>query len=452
MAGIGFALQKLLASKSITKKFYAFVIATFISSGPWLFSMLSMITINLFSSLFVKYNILLSFRVTIIYIYALSIVSSGAVQYLLTKYLADQHYIKKWDNFYPALFSALLIQTLISVFFVPIWLYLLEGAILYYKIITILLFVIICYIWLMMDFLSATKNYLTIVYSFIAGCIISILLTIAGAFLMKNELAIISGFAIGQLTLFLLLFFFAGKQFPFKLTMCKEFLSYFKLFPVYLFIGGAYNLGLWADKISYWIFKGHTIVFNFRVYENYDFMIFFSYLSIIPALSVFLLKSETSFFISYQKFYRSFGKVTLGEMQSNFYGMKKELYRGLLLLGIVQAFTASIFYLFSIYNPFFKSYSYLSLPLILACSFQVLFLFSLVYLMYFNFIKEALFVSLLFLFLNFFLNMNTVIPFAIPEGYGYMISASVSFLFSLVLIYFNLNDLIFRLVRNQILT
>jgi polysaccharide biosynthesis protein PelG len=450
MAGIGFALQKLLSSKSITKKFYAFVIATFISSGPWLFSMFSMIVINFFSSLFIQFNILLSFRVTIIYIYALSIISSGAVQYLLTKYLADQHYIKKWINFYPALFTGLIIQFLISMIFVPLWFYLLKDSDLIYKVCTIFLFIVVSYIWLMMDFLSATKNYLAIVYSFLIGSFISILLTITGAFVIKNEIAILTGFSLGQLILFALLFLFAGKEFPFKLKINFDFLSYFRKYPVYLIIGAAYNTGLWTDKILSWIYRGHTIIYNYRISESYDFMIFLSYLSIIPALSVFLLKSETSFFVAYHKFYKTFGFVTLSEMEINYSNMKNELYRGLVTLGIVQFLTAAFFYSFTRFSGLFENYISLSLPLSSACSFQVLFLFGLVYLMYFNFIKQALTVSMLFLVMNFILNTGYVTPMYIPEGYGYLISAGFSFILTVILLIINIKSIIFNIVRSQI--
>lgn len=450
MAGIGFALQKLLESKSLSKKLYAFLLATFISSGPWLFSMISLIVINIFSSIFINVETMLPFRVTIIYVYAISIITSGPVQYLLTKYLADQHYMRKWSNFYPALFTAFILQGSVCICFIPLWLYLLSGANVLFKIAAILLYFIITFIWLMMDFLSASKRYLAIVYSFLIGSIISIVFTVLFLIILKESSYILTGFLIGQLLIFLLLFFFAGRQFPFKIYIKKEFLSYFKEHSMYLIIGGAYNLGLWSDKIIMWIFRGERIVFNYRIFDPYDFMIFISYLSMIPSLAYFLLKSETSFFIKYHTFYRSINKATLYAIEENYKDMKKDMYSSLIKLSLIQLVSMFLFLIISNTFEIFKISRIYSIPLILASSFQVLFLFVLIYMMYFNLIKEATFSCIIFLFLNIFLNLFQII-YPVLIGYGYFISTFFSFLFSLVALVHNIKDLIFHIFREQVI-
>lgn len=452
MAGIGFALQKLLTSKSLAKRFYAFIIATFISSGPWLFSMISLILINLFSSIFIKFDILLLFRATVIYVYALSIVSSGPVQYLLTKYLADQYYIKKFENFYPALLTSFIIQFIISCPFILLWYILLKGAPHEYIIGTFIFYLIISYIWLMMDFLSASKQYLTIVYSFFIGSAISVILALIGAFIIKNTVFILYGFTFGQLIILLSLFLFAGKNFKFKLKINFEFLNYFKKYPLYLIIGCAYNLGLWTDKILIWLFKGKKIIYNLLVYEPYDFMIFFSYLSIIPALAVFLMKSETSFYLRYHRFYRTLTYVKYSEIENNFNKMKKEVYRGILILLLVQIISAMVFYFIANNMPLFKFCSWLSLPLIFASSFQVMFLFTLVYLMYFDFIIEAAIVSVLFASLNFVLTLFqllNVIDF-LSMGYSYFISTLTVFIITILILIIKFRMLIYQIFKKQI--
>lgn len=450
MAGIGFALQKLLESKSLAKKFYAFLLATFISSGPWLFSMISLIFINIFSSIFIKVETMIPFRVTIIYVYAISIITSGPVQYLLTKYLADQHYIKKWSNFYPALFTAFIIQGVVSLIFIPLWLYLLSGADIIFKIVTILLYIVITYIWLMMDFLSASKRYLAIVYSFLIGSFLSVSLTILFMVIGKSSSIIISGFFLGQLFILFMLFFFAGRQFPFRMYINKEFLGYFKIYPMYLFIGGAYNLGLWSDKIIMWIVKGERIVFNYRIFDPYDFMIFIAYLSMIPALAFFLLKSETSFFVRYHTFYKSINKERLYVIEENFRRMRFDMYKAIFILSLIQFFSLIIFLVIVNSFDFFKFCSQYSVPLILASSFQVLFLFVLIYMMYFNLIIEATISSFMFFFLNVFLNLFQFIYPIITIGYGYFIATFFSFLFSLVILIYKIKDLIFNVFREQV--
>ena len=451
MAGIGFALQKLLSSKSLSKKIYAFIIATFISSGPWLFSMFSLLLVNIFSSIFFTSDIFLSFRVSVIYVYAFSIICSGPIQYLLTKYLADQHYVDNWHKFYPGLFTAILLQVAVLTPVIPLWIFLLQGASVIFILGVLFLFFTIIFIWLMMDFLSASKRYISIVMAFFIGSGISFGFTMMSAIIFRNENLIIWGFTSGQIVLFLLLFFFAGRQFPFRLYIDRDFLQYLKKYPEFLIIGGAYNAGLWIDKIIFWVFKGRRIVFNYFVYDPYDFMIFIAYLSIIPALALFLLKSETSFFISYHKFYKSVTKSTLGEIEQNYIVMKRDVYKGLLSLIIVQFSSAAVFYFLTQIFPIFTFCRHLSFQLLGASSFQILFLFSLVYLMYFDLRPEAIICCCTFFSLNIILNIYSMINPAFQIGFGYLTATFVSFCLTVFFLRYRLEDIVYQIFRKQII-
>lgn len=176
MAGIGFQLQKLIEDESFLKKAKAYIYASIITSGPWILSIICLGLIGLLSGKFVTGGKFYIVSITIVYTFAFSLIFTGPVQFVLTRYLADKEYLKQKDEMLSALFTALIISLLISLLLAVPWYYLSEGT-LVYKLTGILLFVTVCVIWTMMDFLSCSKNYTGIISAFFIGSIISLVLS-----------------------------------------------------------------------------------------------------------------------------------------------------------------------------------------------------------------------------------------------------------------------------------
>lgn len=176
MAGIGFQLHKLIEDESFIKKAKAYIFASIITSGPWILSIICLGFIGFLSGKFMTDGKFSTISITIVYTFAFSLILTGPVQFILTRYLADKEFLKQKEKMLSALISALFISLIISLSVSIPWYVYSEGTI-QYKIISIMLFVIICSIWTMMDFLSCSKNYTNIITAFFLGSLASLVLS-----------------------------------------------------------------------------------------------------------------------------------------------------------------------------------------------------------------------------------------------------------------------------------
>ena len=77
MAGIGFRLKLLLEEGTTKSQLQALVYSAIIATGPWLISVLCIGSITLITPKSLGLQAVESFRVTVVYAYALSIITVG---------------------------------------------------------------------------------------------------------------------------------------------------------------------------------------------------------------------------------------------------------------------------------------------------------------------------------------------------------------------------------------
>ena len=92
MAGIGFELRRLTQRDDLMGVVQGYLHSALVSSGPWLFTVLSIAAINMFSGSWASLSELADFRIAIIYSFSFSLVLTGPVMLVATRYLADQIY------------------------------------------------------------------------------------------------------------------------------------------------------------------------------------------------------------------------------------------------------------------------------------------------------------------------------------------------------------------------
>lgn len=156
-----------------------------------------------------------------------------------------------------------------------------------------------------MVFLSAAKKYTFIVFSFLLGGIVSIIL---GKILGEQYelIGYVGGFCIGEVFIAVLLSCllfveFNGNDFP-----SLEIIEYFDDYKSLSLIGLFYYLGTWVDKFVVWFSPwGENITGLFYTSKYYDTSIFLSYLTIVPSLAYFLVQVETQFYKKYTLYYQS---------------------------------------------------------------------------------------------------------------------------------------------------
>ena len=114
MAGIGFELRRLLSDDSYTSLLKGFLYSTVISAGPRLMSVITLAFLGVFSVSFLGFEERQTFSSTVVYIYAGSLVGTGLLQIVITRYLADHLYQGRQQILSQAFLPAIIVTTSIQ--------------------------------------------------------------------------------------------------------------------------------------------------------------------------------------------------------------------------------------------------------------------------------------------------------------------------------------------------
>ncbi|MBN2401359.1 MAG: exopolysaccharide Pel transporter PelG [Spirochaetes bacterium] len=451
MAGIGFQLHKLIEDESFFNKAKAYIFASIITSGPWILSIICLALLGALSGKFLQGERFTVISITIVYTFAFSLILTGPLQFTLTRYLADKEYLKQKEKMLSALITALIISTIVALTASVWWYYYIEHTLLY-KIISVSLFTIICAIWTMMDFLSCLKNYGKIIISFFFGTLVSIIAASVLGNFFRIEGAL-GGYTLGQLFIFSMLLFYIMREFKFNGIINPEFLRYFRLVPFIFFTGLFYNLGLWTDKLFGWIFYGENVFSNFRSFSAYDTPVFIAYLCIIPSLAYFLIQSETRFYIAYRNFFDSISQEDLHTILNYKEQLTSTLKSSLAKLFIIQFIASLLGFIFSEIIAEWSGItggSVLTLRILFfAAGMQVMFLYIIIFLMYFDLSRISFYVVLMFFILNLCFNFYSYINPILPMGTAYLLAIGLTSLTGFILLLYSVSDIEYSIFMRQ---
>jgi uncharacterized membrane protein len=335
MAGIGFELRRLIRKNTIFGELEGYLYATVISSGPWVLSVLCLAGLGIYYSQQVHHPQHLLFRVALVYCYAFSLIVTGPIQMVTTRYLADCYYVENEKITVPC-FVCSLGLTLIVQTASGLWLLRFFEASLAFKLMTLLLYLTISSIWIGMVFLSAAKGYRAIVGAFFIGTAISLTASIFLGDRMGIE-GLMAGYLLGQIVILLLLVLRLLVEFEPLGTVDWRLLKAFKTYWTLGLTGLFLNAGVWIDKmIFWWSHEGEVIsgmVMSYRLYETCTFL---AYLSVVPSMGYFLIKIETDFYESYREFFQAISRkkayAPINQIKNNMGRALSEGARGVLII------------------------------------------------------------------------------------------------------------------------
>lgn len=303
MAGIGFELRDILQRQSFGAVLRAYGYAGLVSSGPWVLSILSVMAVGILGLGVVSESAIRNFLVSVTYLMASSLIASGCLQFMFTRFVADRIFEKQTacigSNILGALTLTLLVTgslgaTLVFSFF--------AGSFVY-KMLMLAGFVLLCQSWIVVVLLSGLKNYRAVLVAFVAGLAVSAGGALIG--LRHGTEGLLAGYLVGQSVLFFSLLTLLLRQFPPDELISFEFLDRRKAFYGLFLAGLLYNIGIWADKFVFWFnpATSQSVLFPLRSSLLYDTPIFLAYLSIVPGMAVFFVRAETDFAEAYDSFY-----------------------------------------------------------------------------------------------------------------------------------------------------
>lgn len=349
MAGIGFRLKKTLMPGTFASALKGYGYAALISSGPWIVSIVSLAVLGVVLSGIGYKKEMELFFVSITHIYGFSLILTGPFQMILTRYAADQHYLKQERLIFPSLISALASTSLIAgALSLPAFLFLMEADLIF-QLSSSFFFVILCCVWMTSVFLTSLKNYNAVLISFAIGYAVSFAAAWAFTLALGPQYTML-GYVLGQVLLLLMFIRAVHGHFGNSSVKNFAFLSYFKTHAPLALVGLFYNLGMWADKIIYWWFSpmGEPVSRFFRSAPVYDAAVYLSFLSIVPGMAVFLIKLETDYAERYELFLEVvLNQKPLGEIENAKWGMVGALQGGLKQMIKLQGLVTAALILFA---------------------------------------------------------------------------------------------------------
>jgi uncharacterized membrane protein len=303
VAGIGFELRRLTERDDLIGVVEGYGYAALATSGPWLFTILSLSAIVVLGMPVTTPQELATFRVLIVYNFAFSLVLAGPATIVTTRYLANCIHARDVRQA-PAMMVGALTLVYAAALPVAVPFYLvhlrLEAPI---SLSAILNFMLVLGIWVVSVFLTALKNYRAVTVSFLAGMSAGIL----GASLLApvwGVAGMLTGF---NTALALILFTLIARVFAEYPTRGDRPFAFVGGFRSYweLALGAlAYNAAIWADKWIMWLApERERLTSGLVSFPDYDGAMFLAYLSIVPSIAAFTLTIETGFFEKYQRFY-----------------------------------------------------------------------------------------------------------------------------------------------------
>lgn len=324
MAGIGFELRRILAEESFSSLLRAYGYAGLISSGPWVLSIIGVMVVGLMSLGSVYPELLIDqFLVSVTYLMAASLIFTGGLQLLFTRFVADRLFEKRDAIILPNLLGAATVTTWSAgLAGLALTAALFSGTSLVYRVLMVAGFVALCNLWLVVIFLTGMKRYKQILLAFAVGYGATVALAIGlRPFGLEGLLA---GFVSGQLLLLSVLFVLVVREYPGQRLVAFDFLNRHQVFVSLAFTGLFFNAGIWADKFIFWMnpLTSDAVIGPLRSSVIYDLPIFMAYLAIIPGMAVFLVRIETDFAEHYDQFYEA---VRSGDTLSRIFFLKDQM-------------------------------------------------------------------------------------------------------------------------------
>jgi len=349
MAGIGFELRKYLNDDTFTGTLKAYGFAGLISAGPWVLSILGVMLIGIVAlSQKVGGHEVEQFTTSVTWIMGSSLVLSGMLQLVFTRFIADRLFEGRDYLINPNLFGALLLTTFVSGALGILLLTTLFHESFSYEMLMLGNFVTLNNVWIVVIFVAGLKKFKLILVSFFAGYATTVCLSVL--LIPYGINGLLSGLLAGHAGLLFSMLAIVIPEHPITHTdtVRGDFLRRKQIFPVLIFVGLFYNLGIWIDKLMFWFFPGtsEVVIGPLRASLIYDLPIFLAYLSIIPGMAVFLLRIETDFAEAYDGFFNAVrGNASLQEIETLGNEMILAVREGIFQIIKVQGITVLILYM-----------------------------------------------------------------------------------------------------------
>jgi uncharacterized membrane protein len=437
MAGIGFTLRKLTTRGTLLGHGCAYLHAAIAAAGPWILTVAALgIVIATSTMLGNNQDVIHNFLTLITYNFAFSMILSAPLMLLMTRAISDLFYLNSPHYIPGILLGSLVMMYIIQVPFVIYFYFFFFDLSFSLSVSAALNFILISHLWILSVFLGALKDYKTITVAFFFGMIV-VTLTSAALGTIAQEPGMIYGFNLGLSLLVAILLARFLFEFPFSFQRPFFFVRYLKNYGILALVGFVQNISLWIDKWIMWLAPEAEVsslhLYSYIPYERALFLAYF--VTLIPALSYFLLIFETRFFEHFYNFYTSINKhATYEKIERNKETVVSQTLKGMKNIVVLQTIVcltsiALAPYLLKLLHIPLSEVSMFRFG-VLGASFYAFLLLLIILLHYFNKHGEALKVNLFFLCSNALLTYFFMKAGFAYYGVGYCLATFLSFAYA----------------------
>lgn len=439
MAGIGFPLLKIYERDTLRSKIAVIGHAMFIASGPSLLTTLCFLLISLLTRGSAAEEIV-AFRVAAVYAFGIGLVSTAPIVLVAVRLVSDG--FSRGD--YGLMRGAYCVTAALSVLSSSTASVLIYGSMSGWDIKLMvsagLLSALISAVFVAVGFATAVREFRAITAYFVIGTFTSLVLTLWAIMAEAGVYLMLGGFHAGFIVVFLGVTHrvFAGfplVTMPMGAVFRRLLALTFRQQP--LIVGGfAGAAAIWIDKVVIWLSPLAIATQNgLQHAPAYDSSMFIGYLVLLPCLSVFLVLSESEFFIGFRRYQSTItGRGTQATISVELGRLTNRVSQLIFQLTAVQlAISATIAIAAPLLVEMF-GLSYTQIPIIrftvMAAAFQFAFLASAAVILFVGDVRSFAAVQVLFLSLNFVLTVG--VQLLAPEllGFGYMAACMVAAAFA----------------------
>lgn len=303
MAGIGFELKKLFDRRTLTGQAVAYGYSAVITAGPFALLTSMVLAIQLlFARCGAANEASQLYTASVIYPFVFSQLLTCGFAMVVTRYLADRLYRSEYEHIAASCYGVILMVQLLGAALALLF-YWNKPLPLSLKLATYVFFMEMIAMWLQGIYLTALKDYKSIVFSYATGSIVSVLLT-WGNFqlaLLEPVLGAMLSMCVGIGLIVCSFMVQIVRYFGYPASgMNFAFLPYFeehyRLFWVALF----YILSIYVANFIIWQGDWGVVVAGTYLYSpRYDVVTFYAFLSILPVMMMFVVSMELKFYEQY---------------------------------------------------------------------------------------------------------------------------------------------------------
>ena len=345
MAGIGFELKKLFAKRGIILALRANLYASLVVAGPMLLGAVLLLGAKFISDWGGASNHEQDLIIVVItYSLLFSLLLSSIFLFVLARYVADKLYVSEYERILPSMYGAISVLLVIGTIAWIIFLYF-STLPFRYSVYSYILFCEGLVVWNQINYITAVKEYRSILVGFLGGIAAGLLFSLLFIVLKYDVVAsLLAGACIAYGILVVTFTIVLHRFFPMGSGSSLKFLEWIDEYPPLLFVGFFTMLGLFAHIIlmwrSPWGVQVHGLFYHAPAHDIPALLAFVT--SLVTAVN-FVTSVEVNFYEKYRIYFNLLnGDGSLGNIEKAYDEMMTTLKRELLYLALQQIFVTII--------------------------------------------------------------------------------------------------------------